>query len=128
MKKIPKGVIVLGIISLLIALSVLFLNGDAWGHYLLLNLAYLALIAGCIGVFMLKEWARKTLVYSSITICILYVLIFVWIAKKGISSGVVENPFEIIIIKALGIMIFRFIPLGLNIFYFTRPKVKEQFE
>lgn len=126
-KKRPLGVIIFAILFILVPLSVVIefikevpsygfreLVPTYFGPFIL----SVFLIVLSIGIFKLKEWARAICVWGSI-------LFFIW----GWSCFLVGwNPLKVMGLGELFYIIYPTI-IGIpTLFYFTRPKVKEQFK
>jgi len=89
--------------------------------YIFAMLVQIILFLGIgIGLLKLKEWARKFVIYSNIIVILLFISRIIWLYVFSPESPLM--PFGIMAILTV-------VPiLLLVIYFFTRPKVKEQFE
>ncbi len=94
-----------------------------------LNLAWLILALLCgIGLFLLKEWARKaaiTLYAFSVALGTFNLFIMGHIQWEQIAPDILPAQKTMVCILSAGIYLVWFIAIA---FFLTRPKVKEQFK
>jgi len=126
-KKRPRGVVIFAILFMLVPLNVVieFIGEVPFYGFRELVPTYFGpfissvfFIVLSIGIFKLKEWARAICVWGSI-------LFFIW----GWTCFLVGwNPLGVMGLGELVYIIYPTIVGIPTLFYFTRPKVKEQFK
>lgn len=125
-KKRSKGITIFGWIYILFSVCGLMtliagiLEGQGILYIFAMLVEIILFLAIGIGLLKLKEWARKFVVYSNIIVILLFISRTIWLYVVS-----PESP-----LFPIGIMaIFTAVPiLLLIIYFFTRPKVREQFK
>ncbi len=125
-KKRSVGVTVVGVLFIIFPVSNIFLAGILGYYYTPLQYLFRGffvlypVITG-IGILLLKEWARKLAIIFAILTTIL--AIFVCLAKSFINPEIFfKNVYDLI--ANISMIIIG----SLLLYFFTRPKVKEQFK
>jgi len=91
------------------------------------------ILIGAIGVFLLKSWARKLTLYTASLFALSHLawgicssLLFpVFVKQRNLGQGLPDSFFalETFIVGVMPIVCF----FAFAVYFFTRPKVKEQF-
>jgi len=90
------------------------------------RLMAILLLVIAIKILQLKEWARKGIIYYYIIVS----LVAIFLIPRAVSLNIITEP-EIDKMKlplTVGLYIAILITAAVVIYFFTRPKVKEQFK
>jgi len=92
---------------------------------LMIPLVALLFIVSGVGIFFLREWARRCIVSFSRILLILLILNFIWTWWFADKAGLTLVALIFVIFR---LILLSFLFLLFTIYFFTRPKVKEQFK